>query len=410
MIIYLILIILFVIWIIYLIIVHFKNRLHSNHKDSSLTSYKWSEVLWPFNKEPFKIYKHLSPENKGAFWSLSGTIIIAILTSWLGFTVQHMVYNNSQAEFGKLSHYQLVEKFAPVYNLFADSINPNGLFDELQYAAAKELYKKGSFDSIINPFLKNQGNWQGIIDDAKRFVEIMGPTKNFFYNQSSIDSITIYNATILIGIKMFEITTDSIMQDSARTVDTIVRHLTSKHNSEVGGLRKNDVDIAALSYSYIKAARGFKESNDKSSYETSVSSILNFFIVQPLLKARILLNNEISPHKKNNSVSYSIFILFISIFVGYMLFRILLMRVLNRKSLEPNPRLSQDDLNKLLRKLDNLEKDKQLLENAFNESKRTINDNENKLSRAQKEYEETLNKQSVLIEQLQAQIEELSNK
>ncbi len=47
----------------------------------------------------------------------------------------------------------------------------------------------------------------------------------------------------------------------------------------------------------------------------------------------------------------SVIILLVCVFIGYMLFRIILMRFFDKKSLEPNPKMSQSDLDKLNKEL-----------------------------------------------------------
>ena len=306
------------------------------------TYYSWSEILWPFNVEPFKIYKHLSPENKGAFWSISGTVIIAIITSWLGFTVQHMINSRTQNEFGKLCHYQIVEQFTPALQEFYDSTNQSGIMDKLYYAAAcakGNSQSKGInllnndilsdmdttiFSQTLLPFLENEENWSLIARDGRYCAELSGKLRKYLYSEKAINAIELYSKEMLLGERIVELINDtldvkSFINDSSKIVDDLTRYLTSSKVINISGININSREIAIHSYSMIKGTKEAKNIN-KAVYRKAVALTINQFITMPMLQTQMQLNEEIKPPKETNNFWSSVFFLLLSCLIGYIIF------------------------------------------------------------------------------------------
>ena len=73
----------------------------------------------------------------------------------------------------------------------------------------------------------------------------------------------------------------------------------------------------------------------------------------PMIENISIITNEFSPKAdtERKNLLDTIYILFACIFIGYMLFRIILMKLFDTKSLEPNPKMSQSDLDKINKEL-----------------------------------------------------------
>lgn len=109
-----------IIFIVFALIVIWKI-FHRRHVRIEKNAYSWFEILNMFNTEPFRLYKHLSPENKGAFWNLVSNVFICIITFWAGLTLPLYIDDKKQQEADRLAHYQIVNMFYPQHIACVDS-------------------------------------------------------------------------------------------------------------------------------------------------------------------------------------------------------------------------------------------------------------------------------------------------
>ena len=63
-----------------------------------------------------EIYKRLSPEMKGQFWTISTNCLLVLITFWMGITIQYMVYNMGTERQDQMTRYQIVDKIYPLYH------------------------------------------------------------------------------------------------------------------------------------------------------------------------------------------------------------------------------------------------------------------------------------------------------
>lgn len=120
--------------------------------------------------------------------------------------------------------------------------------------------------------------------------------------------------------------------------------------------RKNLNDILQAEYSFYKDVRAAKKSNNKVTYKIAMTSALSKLLAIPMWENAMNVMEEITPtDKPNDPIWFSLVVLVVSIFIGYMIFRIIVMRLFDRKSLKPNPSMSQTDLDKLNVKVKNAE-------------------------------------------------------
>ena len=335
-------------------------------------TYSWSETLSPFNPAPKNIYKHLSPENKGAFWSIISSVIIGVLSCWLGFSVQFFVYNSTRTESSKLAHYQVVDKFRPIYL---------EMFDSCSYRVFEEYYKtigsaQKSKDKLnadeymriingeISPqeintaeakmlyFLSNKDNWEDINHTAKKCIEISGSIAPYLDSENS-EKLLFNNSLMLVGSQLFETLNSTTRLDSLsfvnKCIDEYIRVCVRggvSPNTNLRGLYETGYSLYK-NYSTI-------EHNSSNSIEKKLlimQQLLTFSLI-PMMDNVIIITNEFSPKSTTNKPMWiSVIILLVCVFIGYMLFRIILMRFFDKKSLEPNPKMSQSDLDKLNKEL-----------------------------------------------------------
>ena len=151
---------------------------------------------------------------------------------------------------------------------------------------------------------------------------------------------------------------DSIIEiaDSSVFVKNLIVECSSLYNKI--GYNKNTKQIASMCYSLMKAKQMLK-TKDIDNIEAKMTAQL---VLIPMMKNKEIIENEFFFPNENSTYTsilndvriIALLLLLLCILVGYMLFRIVLMRVLDKKSLTPNPLLSQSDLDKLKKEIKEL--------------------------------------------------------
>lgn len=364
--------------ICFLLIILLMKRVFSHRRFfmNTTNSYSWFEILLPFNPAPKNIYNSLSPENKGAFWSIFSSVIIGILSCWLGFSVQFFVYNSTQTETTKLAHYQVVDKIRPMFVELYDSCT----CDVLEACYKLLLNEKETTDDYlsiignISPdkintekerflyFLSNERNWDKIIYTTKKCIEISSSIAPYVDYKTS-ENLLLNNAKMCIGNHLLESFNDTIILDSLSFVN--------KHKDEYIKLvvkgsvspNKNLKEIYGEGYTLY---RTYLEMRSQGLHDQEKSSLMLHFLtfsLIPMCENIKHITEEISLNESTISpIWLSIIVLLFCVFIGYMLFRIILMRFFDKKSLEPNPRISQSDLDNLYKELEICKKKNEQLE------------------------------------------------
>ena len=125
----------------------------------------------PFDTTIRKIYNSLSPENKGSFWSVVSNTSVAILTFWIGLTVQYFILDSTKSEDSKLSHFQVVDKLKPMYENMNDSCTQHVFqvfYEALSYSNNNIKVKDFSQEEIIKMF--NNGDFGNLEESAQAFL------------------------------------------------------------------------------------------------------------------------------------------------------------------------------------------------------------------------------------------------
>lgn len=361
-----------VISLLVIILVIKRIVVRNKFSSSANSAYSWLETLSPFNPAPRNIYKHLSPENKGAFWSIASSVIIGVLSCWLGFSVQFFVYNSTQAESSKLAHYQIVDKFRPIYLEMYDSCSSR-VFGEFFKALGNGIKSKNELTTddyvrIINGeiscqdinsaeasmlyFLSDENNWNDINYTAKKCIEISGLIAPYLDSKNS-EKLLLNNGMMLIGAHVFETLNSDAELDSLSITNKYIEEYVKTVIK--GGVSPNTNlrEIYEKGYSICKTYIKIKN-NSSSKIEERLPIMMQLlkYSLVPMMENILIITNEFSPEPVTNKPMWmSVAILLISIFIGYMLFRIILMKFFDKKSMEPNPKMSQSDLDKLIKDL-----------------------------------------------------------
>lgn len=354
--------------VVYFVIRSFVNRYQGF--TSNKCAYSWWETLSPFNTAPISIYKHLSPDNKGAVWSIISSVIIGVLSCWLGFSVQFFVYSLTQTESSKLAHYQVVDKFRPMYMEMFDSCS-YGVFAEYYKSLghgnkglvklSKEDYVriirgddvfKNSAEAQLLLFLSEENNWDDIVHTATKCIEMSSSIAPYLDSHDS-EKLLSNNSIMLTGTHIFEALKDTVVLDSVYFVKKYSDEFVHKCIRGLASPNVNMYEIYSKAYSLYRSTVTLRNSSqDKFVERLPIMSQLLTMSIMPMMENVMLITHEFAP--KPTSIKplwISLIVLAICIFIGYMLFRIIIMRFFDKKSLEPNPRMSQSDLDKLNKEL-----------------------------------------------------------
>lgn len=402
------------------------------------TNYSWWEILWIFNAEPRKIYNHLSPENKGAFWSVTSSVLLGIITCWLGFSLQFFVYNSSQTESSKLAHYQVIDKFRPMYLELYDSISTpvlKEIMSSLGYLGDKnekltslsesdylDIITKGNLsDEKINTaeghlatFIFNKKNEPGILYTSEKFI-IMASNIAPYLDAQKSSKVLKNNSKIFCGTQLLYLINDSLTQDSITFVKNAICSYNDAMIKQYVGMNTNVAKFCELEYGLYKNIRQFKENSKE--YKVAVSQLVTGMILIPLFENNLLITGEFAPYDTTNKIMFaSILILILSMLIGWIIFRILIMKFFDRKSLEPNPRMSQTDLDKVLRVKASTEKENQqlntniiTLESSLKDLRAELEKQQKLFERKERNFRETINDLESQKKDLFEQIEELKS-
>lgn len=333
----------------------------------------------------WNIYKYLSPENRVSFWSFTSNVILIIITFWLGLSMQHLVNNSVQAESAKLARYQIVDRFYPMYQELFDSCS-NVMFKECWRAVGAPDDNDGI--AVLDSFISNEKNWEVIDYTARKMLEIshrMVP----YVDENVRDTLKRNNSLLFAGCQIIEMLNDTIILD----FDSFKRKLTDGYlEASVSGIvlpQRNLSDLTCNSFELYKLVM---ESRSQA-YDSNMKKLIIRFYMLPILGNLDFINKELSPKPEGDPGQKSIRLLCISLLIGGALYLIILIVFFDRNSLEPNPRMSQSDLERIRQELT---------------SHRQLEDSFNRQTEAIRNYQQEIKSLRVQIQGLESANQSLS--
>lgn len=329
---------------------------------TSTTTYSWLDIINPLNMEPFRLYKHLSPENKSSFWSLTSSFLVAIITFWAGLTLPLYINDKGQQATDRLARYQIIDRFYTMYSEYVDSCSE--ILNLLNYSMVEVKEDKNDKAlKAIYSYISNNENRSMIAKTAEMSVEFSSKIIPYVTRMELADSIRKNNYYLFLGYKCLSDSTIEIA-DSSAFVKNLTMECSSLYNKI--GYNSNVKRIASMFYSLVK----FNQSLGVKGKDAMEAKIISQLILTPMIKNKQFIENEFffpDGNVTKESVLTDVrvkalLLLLLCVFVGYMLFRIVLMRALDKKSLTPNPLLSQSDLDKLKKEIKELKMELSLRE------------------------------------------------
>lgn len=258
-------------------------------------------------------YRYLSSENRVHFWTIATSCIVAIITFWIGLSVQYIVYNQNMDNNKKLIHYQIVERMYPLYISQFDSCQT--IMPLLQ----KGIQNKKPVEAISKVILNNIDEF---IRCARISAQIMGKNK-YYFDGGKYKEINLNNSYILLGSKMIELSRSGKQKDK-QLKDSIAKYIASHEFISLCDYNTNTDSIAKLATELI---------------QTGPDTPLDFMIcckmvVPHLMKNLKLMNDELvaEPTSRTILLFQCGISLLASIIVGFFLFTILVKLTFNKSN------------------------------------------------------------------------------
>lgn len=394
--------------LVVIVILLIKRMRGRNIPSPNSNKYSWWEILWPFNSAPVNMYKHLSPENKGAFWNVATNALLVTVTCWLGFTVQYLINDSERTDLEKVAHHQIVDRFLPPYEEMLDSCSR---FFKVFYKVSAEESSKDAIsndkaDSILNSFLSDEKNWENVDYVARKVLEVSGWIAPYV-DANERTELQRNAINLNLFCMLTEMLNDTVVLDSVsfvekcsdvfleKTIGQEVLIMTSSEQSELYG----------LFYSLYKAT------GVKAVYDGAKKLLCVELVFKPALNVHQVIYRSIFPAEKpfwHNWLKMLTFLI-VCIVVGYMLFRIIVMRCFDKDSLTPNPRMSQTDLDKLKKDLAFYKKEKSHLDTDLDDREKKLEERQRELNREKAKSEALVKEKEKLIAVVESSEKEMES-
>lgn len=162
-------------------------------------------------------YRSLSSENRVHFWTIATSCIVAVLTFWIGISIQYIVYNQNLDNSKKLSHYQIVDRMYPLYITQFDSCQ------SIMPLLRKGMQSENSSEAIAGVIDNNVNEF---MQCGRTSARILGENK-YFFNKEIGTEIDENNSYILLGSKIIELSRSGI-KNKKQLQDSIENYMVSR--------------------------------------------------------------------------------------------------------------------------------------------------------------------------------------
>lgn len=409
--------------ILAVIVILLTRRIFSNKKSG------YDKIKSRFS--PMDIYKQLSPENKGAFWSVTVSAVFGIFTCWLGFSVQYLINDSMQTESEKVAHHQIVDRFMPLYEELSDSCS-NVVFKTLYKSLAYSETPNGKerSNNMLYIFFLDNNNWDNIIHTTKKTIEISSRLAPYV-DEDVRNSLIENNTLMFIGCQLIGELKNADILDEFSFVDK----LSEEYLNEVPRNTINP-NTSGLMYIYKECYPEYLDIKKNDNREKALKVIVDFltspmiintdFLRKEIWQSKEINNNKPQPYKweklqwknltdlqwwKKNMKDISMWwkeemkdiskwwkrsqpivnYLLIALLFIFIVIWFVLHKVFDRNSMKSTP----TNLDKLKKERDSHEKDKLIFERSYHDKEQEVKELQSELSKekAKTEAQMKINKE-----------------
>lgn len=271
--------------------------------------------------------------------------------------------------------------------------------------------KENSVEAHWLRFISDRSNWDDISRAAKRCIDVSHSIAPYLDNKSR-DKLLLNNVYMLINVHLTEaLLNTSTLLDSLSFVNKYVDEYIKFSIKDIVPRRDDLYKLYGTAYEYYKDNFSYRNVPIIENKELAKRSIQMTNI--PLMENIQIITKALTPQstkEKTKPIWISLIILILCLFIGYMIFRIIIMRFLDPKSMKPNPQKSQSDLQKIERELEMLRKESRQTEiNVISLSAELKREQEHsqKCEDVIKEYKDLIDNYQTNIEILKSTIVDL---
>ena len=158
-----------------------------------------------------EIYKQLTPEMRGQFWTITTNCFLVLVTFWMGITIQYMVYNMGSERQDQVMRHQIVDKIYPLYqNAYNSSATLIGKM-------AMCLPKNDAPMEINKVIVENKDE---IIEAAKQSIPVMEKA-SYYVNEKTHGELRKNIAQIKTMLKLIQWTSHGENLNDKQLKDSI---------------------------------------------------------------------------------------------------------------------------------------------------------------------------------------------
>ncbi|MBS5528378.1 MAG: hypothetical protein KHX42_09525 [Prevotella sp.] len=306
-------------------------------------------------------YRSLSSENRVHFWTIATSCIVAVLTFWIGISIQYIVYNQNLDNSKKLSHYQIVDRMYPLYITQFDSCQ------SIMPLLRKGMQSENSSEAIAGVIDNNVNEF---MQCGRTSARILGENK-YFFNKEIGTEIDENNSYILLGSKIIELSRSGI-KNKKQLQDSIENYMVSRDFIlQCGDINANVSKLTQLIAQLIQTWEG----------KSTESLVCKTMVAPYLIKNLILMDKELNSEtvSKNTLFIQCGISLIISIIIGFMLFYLLVRLTFSKSNVESHR--STNEIEKLATTVKNQRKEISRLESCLFSKDQRIADLKKELDR-----------------------------
>lgn len=255
-----------------------------------------------------EIYRRLSPEMKGQFWTISTNCLLVLITFWMGITIQYMVYNMGTERQDQMTRYQIVDKIYPLYqDVYKSGVTLIGKM-------AMCIPKDDTTMEINKVIVQNKDE---IIEAAKQSIPVMEKATYYVNNEETYETLRKNIVQIKIMLNLIQWTSHSENMSDKQLNDSIDLFMAGE---EVFFAEKSE-EIKSMIFNVVRKGKQLPQ---------GMEIIAAQSMAKPIVENYKLLRDEMFYFPNTNFVSKKILMYAIVIFIASSAIMFLIWRIILR--------------------------------------------------------------------------------
>ena len=261
-----------------------------------------------------EIYRQLSPEMKGQFWTITTNCLLVLITFWMGITIQYMVYNMGTERQDQITRYQIVDKIYPMYQ---KAYKSSGVLIGKMSLCIHSENPQAEMNKLLTQ------STDQIIETAEQSIPSMEKAL-YYVNKETADSIRKYNIQIKTMLKLVQWTSCEGQMSDKQLRDSIQLFMAGEETFFMSVADDFSNKIFETVQTGRKLPKGMK-------------MVVAQKMAMPIVKNYEALRNEMFKYPQTDFVSRRILLYAITIFITssivmFLIWRIILQMAFKKKT------------------------------------------------------------------------------